>query len=323
MASSIRASATGSAAGAALRRPPASLWSDAWRRMLRNRPAVVSLAYVVLLLAAAILASAIAPYAFEAQDLDSADLGSSQAHLLGTDQLGRDLLSRLLYGSRISLAVGIVDVLVVLLIGVPLGLLAGFFGRWIDVVVMRAVDILLAFPNLLLVIVVITYLRAVLELPQSGALAALGGLDKLSGGLLGVFIALGLVSWLTVARLVRGQVLSLKEKEFVEAARMIGASDGRIMLRHLLPNSLAPVIVAATFGIPGAIATEAGLSFLGLGVRPPLPSWGILIAEGVRSMRAFPHELLFPAGVLAVTLICFNFLGDGLRDALDPKLKVD
>jgi oligopeptide transport system permease protein len=188
---------------------------------------------------------------------------------------------------------------------------------------MRVVDVLLAFPNLLLVIVVITYLRAVLDQPQGPILAVIGSLDGITGGLLGVFIALGLVSWLTVARLVRGQVLSLKEKEFIEAARMTGATNGRIIFRHLLPNTLAPVIVAATFGIPGAIATEAGLSFLGLGVRPPLPSWGILIAEGVRTMRAFPHELLFPAVVLAVTLICFNFLGDGLRDALDPKLKVD
>ncbi len=229
----------------------------------------------------------------------------------------------MIYGSRISLAVALVDVLIVLVVGVPLGLAAGFFGRWVDVLVMRTVDVLLAFPNLLLVIVVITYLRAVLDQPQGPLLGIIGSLDGITGGLLGVFIALGLVSWLTVARLVRGQVLSLKEKEFIEAARMTGAANGRIIFRHLLPNTLAPVIVAATFGIPGAIATEAGLSFLGLGVRPPLPSWGILIAEGVRNMRAFPHELLFPAVVLAVTLICFNFLGDGLRDALDPKLKVD
>jgi oligopeptide transport system permease protein len=188
---------------------------------------------------------------------------------------------------------------------------------------MRTVDVLLAFPNLLLVIVVITYLRAVLDQGEGPVLAVVGGLDKVSGGLIGVFIALGLVSWLTVARLVRGQVLSLRQKEFIEAARMVGGTNLRIMVRHLLPNTLAPVIVAATFGIPGAIAAEAGLSFLGLGVRPPYPSWGILIAEGLRVMRTFPHELLFPALVLAVTLICFNFLGDGLRDALDPKLKVD
>ncbi len=306
-----------------LARPSRSLWRDAWRRLLANRPAVVGLALVIFLIAAALAANVLAPYSFEAQDLDQTDLGPGAAHLLGTDQLGRDLLSRLLFGSRISLAVALVDVLIVVLIGVPLGLLAGFLGGRTDTLIMRTVDILLAFPNLLLVIVVITYLRAVLDLPQSGALAVVGALDKLSGGLLGVFIALGLVSWLTVARLVRGQVLSLKEMQFVEAARMVGVGNARIMLRHLLPNTLAPVIVAATFGIPGAIATEAGLSFLGLGVRPPFPSWGILIAEGVRSMRAFPHELIVPGSALAIMLICFSFLGDGLRDALDPRLKID
>ena len=304
-------------------RRPANLWRDAWHRLTRNRAAVVSLVYVALLVLVAIFASVVAPYPFQRQDLESTDLGPSAAHLLGTDGLGRDELSRLVYGSRISLAVALVDVLIVLVVGVPLGLMAGFFGRWLDVLVMRTVDVLLAFPNLLLVIVVITYLRAVLDQPSGPILALVGALDGITGGLLGVFIALGLVSWLTVARLVRGQVLSLREKEFIEAARMIGSTDRRIIVRHLLPNTLAPVIVAATFGIPGAIATEAGLSFLGLGVRPPFPSWGILIAEGVRNMRAFPHELLFPAVILAITLICFNFLGDGLRDALDPKLKLD
>jgi oligopeptide transport system permease protein len=297
------------------------LWRDAWYRLTRNRAAVVGLVFVVLLVLAAIFAGVLAPYTFDQQDLDSTDLGPSAAHLFGTDQLGRDLLSRLLYGSRISLAVALVDVLIVVVVGVPLGLAAGYFGRWVDALVMRTVDVLLAFPNLLLVIVVITYLRAVLDQGEGPVLGVIGGLDKVTGGLIGVFIALGLISWLTVARLVRGQVLSLKEKEFVEAARMVGGTNLRIMIRHLLPNTLAPVIVAATFGIPGAIAAEAGLSFLGLGVRPPYPSWGILIAEGLRVMRTFPHELLFPAVLLAVTLISFNFLGDGLRDALDPKLK--
>ena len=310
-------------AAPAVRRPAASLWSDAWRRLTQNRAAVVSLVLLVALILVSLGANVISPYPFELQDLDATDMGPSQAHLIGTDGLGRDELSRLVYGSRISLAVALADILIVLLIGVPLGLMAGYVGRWADTVIMRTVDILLAFPSLLLVIVVMTYLRAVLDQPQAGLLAAVGAADKVTGGLLGVFIALGLVSWLTVARLVRGQVLSLREREFIVAARMIGARTDRIMLRHLLPNTLAPVIVAATFGIPGAIATEAGLSFLGLGVRPPLPSWGILISEGVRTMRAFPHELIYPAGALAITLICFNFLGDGLRDALDPKLKVD
>ena len=301
----------------ALARPPANLWRDAWRRLVRNKPAVVSMILIGLLVLVAVFAQALAPYSYEQQDLDPSAL-----HFFGTDNLGRDMLSRLLYGSRISLAVALVDILIVLLIGVPLGLFAGYLGKWFDALIMRAIDILYAFPSLLLIIVVITYLRAVLDLPQAGLLAGVGAVDKLTGGLLGVFVALALVSWLTVARLVRGQVLSLKQKEYIEAARTVGARPRRIMFAHLLPNVMAPIIISATFGIPGAIANEAGLSFLGLGVRPPLPSWGILIAEGVRAMRAFPHELIFPASVLALTLMCFNFLGDGLRDALDPQMKM-
>jgi ABC-type dipeptide/oligopeptide/nickel transport system permease subunit len=304
-----------------LTRAPSSLWRDAWRRMLRNKFAMVGLTYVVLLIFVAFFANYLAPYPYEAQDFDSTDQGPSPTHIFGTDAEGRDLFSRMVYGSRISLAVAIVDVVIVLAVGVPLGLAAGYFGGWLDSLVMRTVDILFAFPNLLLIIVVITFVRALLDAPQTALSQLVGPLDKLTGGLIGVFIALGLVSWLTVGRLVRGQVLSLKEKEYIDAARTVGAPDRRIMLSHLLPNVMAPIIISATFGIPGAIANEAGLSFLGLGVRPPLPSWGILISDGVRAMRTFPHELLFPAGILAITLICFNFLGDGLRDALDPKMK--
>ncbi|MBI4639431.1 MAG: ABC transporter permease [Candidatus Tectomicrobia bacterium] len=304
------------------RRPSATIWRDAWRRMARNRPAVASLCIVILLALTAIFAPLIAPYSYDKQDLDHTNEGPNARHLFGTDDLGRDLFSRMVYGARISMTVALVDELIILLIGVPLGLAAGYFGRWVDTLIMRTVDILYAFPNLLLIIVVMTALRAILDRATQGPLAALSSLDKLTGGLLGVFVALGLVSWLTVARLVRAQVLSLKEKEFIEAARTVGATPLRIMLVHLLPNTMAPIIIAATFGVPGAIAAEAGLSFLGLGVRPPLPSWGILIAEGVRSMRAFPYMMIFPSSVLAITLICFNFLGDGLRDALDPKMKL-
>ena len=304
-----------------LTRKPTSLWRDAWRRLIRNKFAVVSMVYIVLLLVGSLGANFVAPYPYEGQNLDIVDQGPSSDHIMGTDRLGRDIFSRIVYGSRISLSVAVVDILVVLGVGVPLGLMAGYFGGWIDSLVMRSVDILFAFPNLLVVIVVITFLRAVLDAPTTAFSQLLGPIDKLTGGLIGVFIALGLVSWLTVARLVRGQVLSLKEKEYVDAARTVGAKDSRIMGTHLLPNVMAPILISATFGVPLAIANEAGLSFLGLGVRPPLPSWGISIAEGVNAMRTYPHELLFPAGVLAVTLICFNFLGDGLRDALDPKMK--
>jgi oligopeptide transport system permease protein len=305
---------------AAPARPQRTFWRDAWERLRENRLALVSLGYVVALAAVAIAAPLLAPYAFDAQDIVISDQAPTAAHPFGTDALGRDILSRLLYGSRISLSVAIADIAIVLVVGVPLGLLAGYAGRWVDSVIMRTVDVLFALPSLLIVIVVITFLRALLDSARGGPIEAVRWLDTITGGLIGVFLALGLVSWLTVARLVRAEVLSLREKDFVEAARMVGASHGRIMFRHLLPNTMAPIIVTATLGIPGAIATEAGLSVLGLGVRPPFPSWGILIAEGVRAMRAFPHEIVFPATALAVTLVCFTFLGDGLRDALDPRI---
>jgi oligopeptide transport system permease protein len=302
-------------------RRQASLWRDAWQRLAKNRPAVASLAIILLLVAGALLADRLAPFPYQKQDLNHVDEASTRMHWLGTDGLGRDQFSRILYGGRISIAVAAVDVLIILLIGVPLGLIAGYFGRWLDSLIMRIVDIFYALPSLLLIILVMTSLRAFLDGAKTGPLGALGALDRSVGGLLGVFIALGLVSWLTVARLVRAQVLSLKEKEFVEAARALGARDWRIIAAHLLPNTVAPIIIVATLSMPAAIATEAGLSFLGLGVRPPMPSWGILIAEGVRTMRVFPHQMLFPGLALAITLVCFTFLGDGLRDALDPKMK--
>jgi oligopeptide transport system permease protein len=308
-------------AGPGRGRAPATLWRDAWQRLRRNRAAVVSLGFVVALLLAAVLAGVLAPYPYQRQDLDHVDEGPSLQHWMGTDDLGRDQWSRLLYGARISMSVAIVDVLIILAIGVPLGLMAGYFGGWIDGLIMRAVDIFYALPGLLLIILVMTSLRALVDGAQTGPLAALAAADRAVGGLLGVFIALGLVSWLTVARLVRAQVLSLKEKEFVEAARALGAGDLRLIRTHLLPNTVAPILIAATLSMPLAIATEAGLSFLGLGVRPPLPSWGIMIAEGVRSMRVFPHLLLFPGLALALTLVAFTFVGDGLRDALDPQMK--
>ena len=187
---------------------------------------------------------------------------------------------------------------------------------------MRFVDIMYSFPDLLLIIIVMTALRAATGRDDvGGILWLLARADDLFGGLLGVFIALGLTSWLTVARLVRGQVLSLKEREFIEAARAVGAGHFRIIRAHLVPNTLAPIIVAVTFGIPGAILTEAALSFIGLGVKPPMPSWGLMILDGYRAMRAYPHLLLFPAAALSLTVLSYNFFGDGLRDALDPWMK--
>jgi oligopeptide transport system permease protein len=245
----------------------------------------------------------------------------SARHLLGTDGLGRDVFSRMIYGARVSLEVGLIVEVMILLIGVPIGLFAGYRGGWVDTVMMRVVDVLYAFPNLLFVIIIMTYLKALLNQPSAGLLAPVVLFNKATGGLLGVFIGLGLISWLTVSRLVRGQILSLKRKEYVEAAIALGAPTGRILRTHLLPNALAPIIVAATLGIPGAILYEAGLSFLGLGVEPPTPSWGLMISEGIKTMRSYPHMLIGPVVALSLTMLSFNFLGDGLRDALDPWMK--
>ena len=301
-------------------RASASLWVDAWRRLTRNRPALAGLAVLGALLAAALLADVIAPYPYTLQDVDRAYQGPSPAHPFGTDQLGRDLLSRLLHGSRISLAVGVVTQLLILLIGVPIGALAGYFGGKVDQLLMRLVDVIYSFPDVLLVIIVMTTLRAWLRAP-GGPLAALGGLDSALGGLLGVFTSLALISWLLVARIVRGQILSLKEREFVESARAVGAGHRRILTTHLLPNTAAAIMVAATYWIPRAIIIEAALSFIGLGIQPPMTSWGAMILEGYKALRSTPHMLFFPAAALSLTVLACNFLGDGLRDALDPWMR--
>jgi oligopeptide transport system permease protein len=288
-----------------------SLWSDAWKRLRRNKGAMLGLAVVLALFTTAILAPVIAPYPYDKVNFGNITEPPSRQFLLGTDSLGRDVLSRLIYGARVSLSVSIVAQLVILLIGVPVGMVSAYCGGWVDMIIQRVVDVLYAFPSLLFVIVIMTYLKAALKNAQ-------GGLTEL---LMGVFLALGLVFWLTVSRLVRAEVLSIKEKEFIEAARCIGTPSRRIMWRHILPNVLAPIVISATFGIPSAITMEAGLSFLGLGVDPPTPSWGMMIAEGVRNFRSYPHLLLSSGLALSLTLLAFNFLGDGLRDALDPYMK--
>lgn len=303
-------------------RPSASLWNDAWRRLRRNRAALAGLVFIIFLLFIAIFASALAPYSYTAQNTKITNQAPSAAHWFGTDELGRDLLSRLMRGARISLSVGIIAQILILLIGVPVGALAGYLGGWVDNVLMRFVDVMYSFPDLLLIIVVMSTLRAATFQPNGNTvLVFIGSADAAFGGLLGVFISLALISWLTVARLVRGQVLSLKEREFVEAARAMGAPNSRIIRIHLLPNVMAPIIVAATFGIPRAIVVEAALSFIGLGVSPPESSWGVMILSGYRALQSYPHMLLFPAVALSLTVLAYNFFGDGLRDALDPWMK--
>ncbi len=313
--------AAGAAARGAVAAGGRSLWSDAFRRLRRNRVAFASLIFISLLALVAICAPLISPYPYDEQHYDAITQAPGGRYLLGTDQLGRDILSRLIFGARISLTVGIVVQLVILLIGVPAGLLAGFYGSKVDAAIMRTVDVLYSIPSLLFVIILMTYLRAVLEQEQTGFMAAIANLNNATGRLVGVFIGLGLVSWLTVARIVRAQALSLREKEFVEAARGLGSTNRQIMFRHILPNTIAPIVVAATLGIPRAILYEAGISFLGLGAAAPMPSWGLMIAEALEKLRANPHMLISPAVALSVTVLAFNFLGDGLRDALDPWMK--
>jgi len=290
-------------------------WREAAGRLFKNRLAIVGLVLVTLLLIAGIFGPILAPYPYQAQDIPAilANGGrplppGASGHLLGTDQLGRDLLSRLLDGARISVTVAFVVQVVIIGIGVPLGAMAGWASGKLDNGIMRLTDVMYAFPDLLFIILLSVVFRE----------TAFGqALD----GLLLVFVAIGLTSWVTVCRLTRGQMLSLKETEYVEAARAIGVSDRNIVQRHLLPNGMGPIIVAITLGIPSAILAEATLAYIGVGVQPPRASWGSLIAEGQKSIRGDPHLVTFPAICIALALIGFTFLGDGLRDALDPKLK--
>lgn len=288
---------------------------------MRDRAALLSATFLLLLMFAAVFADRVAPYHYSEADLLHTWEGPSAAHLLGTDGLGRDVLSRVIYGARISLTVGFVAEAIIILIGVTVGLVVGYAGGYWDMLVMRLVDALYAFPDLLFIIIIMTYLKGSLGIASEGIFAPLGALNGATGGLIGVFIALGLTSWLTTARLVRAQTLALKQREFVAAARCVGGSPGWVIRRHVLPNVLAPVIVAATFGIPHAMLLESSLSFLGLGVDPPLSSWGLMISDGIIAIQSYPHLLVPPCLALAATLLAFNFVGDGMRDALDPWLR--
>jgi len=278
---------------------PESLWADAWKRLRRNRAAVLSGLFLGWMCVTAVAA----PWLPGLQDPTYQDLAlsaspPSPAHWFGTDELGRDTLARVIYGGRISLLVGLVGTLVSLLIGVSYGAVAGYRGGRTDEIMMRAVDVLYSLPYIFLVILLLVFF---------------------SRSIIMLFVALGLVQWLTMARIVRGQVLSLKQQTFVEAARALGAGDGAIIFRHIVPNTLGPVIVYTTLTVPAVILQEAFLSFLGLGVQPPDASWGTLVSEGARLLALFPWLVIFPGVALSLTLLCFNFLGDGLRDALDPQ----
>jgi oligopeptide transport system permease protein len=305
----------------ALARPPRTYLGEVVARLRRNRVAMVGLGFITLLIAMAIATPWIAPYDYSSGSLLEANRLPSSVHWLGTDALGRDELTRLMWGARVSLTVAIGAQVIIILLGVTLGLVSGFFGGWIDYIVMRFVDALYSLPSLLVAIVVMSFLRGVLSLSNESSIAAVARFNNATGGLLGVFIVLFLTHWLTVCRLVRAQVMTVKEREFVLAARAVGANRPRLMRIHLLPHVLAPVLVAISFGIPGSISLEASLSFLGIGVTPPMPSWGTMIAESLPAMRTYPLLLLCPGAALSLTLLSFTFVGDALRDALDPLMK--
>ena len=279
-----------------------SLWDDAWLRLKKNRLAMFGLFVLIIMGIACLFAPWITPYGYEEQNLALGASGPSWQHWMGTDTLGRDMLTRVLYGGRVSLAVGLIATAVALVIGVTWGAVAGFVGGRTDAFMMRIVDIIYALPFMIfIVLLMVVFGRSLLLL----------------------FLAIGLVEWLTMARIVRSQIQSLKQLEFVEAAKSIGLPEHVIIRRHLIPNAIGPVIVYTTLTIPNVMLLEAFLSFLGLGIQPPQSSWGLLISGGVETMEEYPWLLIFPGLALSLVLFSLNFLGDGLRDALDVRASKD
>ncbi len=281
-------------------RPSMTYWQDVWRRLKGNKVAMGALVFLIFLFLISILGPIMSKYSYSDQDLMLANQGPSGEHWFGTDPHGRDLYVRVLYGARISLTVGIVASIINLVIGVLYGGIAGYFGGKVDNIMMRIVDILYTIPLTLYVILLMVVIGA---------------------GLKSILIALGSVYWISMARIVRGQILSLKEQEYVLAAKTLGASDFRILLRHLIPNAMGPIIVTMTMSIPSAIFTEAFLSFIGLGVSAPMASWGVLANDALSTLSIYPYQLFFPSLAISITMLAFNFFGDGLRDALDPRMR--
>ena len=279
-----------------------SLWLDAWIKLRKNRIALFGFAVLLVLCVVSLLTPWIAPYSYEEQDLMLGATPPSAAHWLGTDIFGRDMLTRIMYGGRVSLMVGFIATAVALVIGILWGSIAGFIGGRVDAVMMRIVDIMYALPFMIfIVLLMVVFGRNILLL----------------------FVAIGAVEWLTMARIVRSQVMALRKQEFIEAAYSMGLSRWAIIRRHIIPNTLGPVIVYTTLTIPSVMLLEAFLSFLGLGIQPPQSSWGLLINYGVETMEEYPWLLIFPGITLSLTLFALNFLGDGLRDALDPRASKD
>jgi oligopeptide transport system permease protein len=341
----FQSSATNPSPLTTLRRPAKSrgLWLDSLSRLARNKAAVVGGIVLIANILMAIFAPVIAPKAYDDADFAAVNTAPSwlisvfpsmkpisdggymtinDSYPLGADSLGRDLLTRIIYGSRISLGVAVVGPFISIAVGLILGIISGYVGGRVDNVIMRAVDIMYAFPTYLLIILLMAFFRTSFSEAQAGSLAfTLGQLDASLGGLFFVFIGIGLTSWMGMARLARAQVLSVRELGYIESAKSMGASTPHILLRHILPNIVGPLIVAETLAIPSYISYEAFLSFIGLGVTPPTPSWGSMIADGARVIQPYPYQAVFPALALFLIMFAFNFLGDGLRDALDPRMR--
>ena len=277
-----------------------SPWRDVWHSLKKNKSALFGMAIIFLLFFFAITADFIAPYGIDEQNLALGIVKPGSGYPMGTDNFGRDIMSRIIHGSRVSLMVGFVSVSISLLIGGSLGAIAGFFGGKLDNTIMRIMDVLLAIPSILLAISIVS---------------------ALGPGLVNVMIAVGISSIPSYARIVRASVITLKDQEFIEAARAVGTSNFRIIAKHLIPNSLAPIIVQATLGVAGAILSAAGLSFIGLGIQPPTPEWGAMLSTGRQYIRDYPHITAFPGLAIMITIFGLNLFGDGLRDALDPRLK--
>lgn len=322
-----------------LARKPRSLLSDSMDRLRRNKLALTSIGFIVLIILAAIAAPLVTTGDFAKQDLlannaiaewmmfmmpEGAENYArfSDQFIIGADHLGRDLWTRTVYGARVSLTIAVVAATVSFLIGTVYGLISGYVGGTVDNWMMRFVDFLYGFPFLIVVILLQTYFKA---LSRRGAEGGLGqivvGMNNAMGGMFFLFIAIGMINWIGMARIARGQVLSVRKKEYIEAAHAIGAPHLKIIFKHVLPNILGPLIVIETMAIPGYIFTEAFLSFIGLGVDAPTPSWGIMISEAASGIRSYPNQLLPPALALTLTTLAFNFMGDGLRDAFDPRMK--
>ena len=289
-------------------RVASSLWLDAFKRLKKNKASLVSAGFIFVMVIVAVFALEIAPYHFAEQHTDRILETPSSRHLLGTDNLGRDVLSRVIYGARMSMAIAIFTAIISILIGAMYGAVSGWFGGKVDALMMRAMDTLYSIPALVLLILVMVVFNSldIFENPEVKAM-------------MGIFFALSIVGWVSVARLVRGQVLQVKQMLYVEAAYAMGASGVGILVKHIFPNIVGPIIITLTFQIPSNVLFESFLSFIGLGLQPPYSSWGVLANEGWRSLRTYPHLIISPSVAIFLTMLSFNLFGDGLRDAFDPK----